>query len=164
MSDRFIILEEWKELKPIECPQRGGINFPCVICRECEIGDVTTSFEEHLILESTVNSVLVHIDLGLKERNDDIEKFSLKRVKIGLSKAIPAIQRSDWEEGDITIMIDDEMAKDPVTLQKIHYFINTFHREWPRFASQAKQAFTKWETQLVREIKFDYDNKFNEKI
>lgn len=161
MAD-IIILEEWKNLKPIECPSRGGINFPCVVCRECEIGEVTTSFEEIIIVESTVNSILVHLDLGLAERDDDIEMFALKRLKQGLSKVIPAIQRSNWDEGDITIMIDDDMAKDPVTLQKVHYFINTFSKDWPRYATEAKQAFTKWETGKVKTIKFDYENKFNQ--
>lgn len=161
MVDNFISIEEFKELKPIECPSRGGINFPCVICRECEIGSVMTTFEEDMLIETTVNSMLIHINLGVEERNDDIEKFALKRVKASLAKEIPPLQKGSWMEGDITIMVDDGMASDPVTVQKIQWLINTFPKQWPRHAIGAKQAFTRWESQLTKEISFNYNNRYN---
>jgi hypothetical protein len=159
--DSFITIEEFKELKPIECPSRGGINFPCVICRECEIGTVMTTFEEDMLIETTVNSVLIHINLGIEERNDEIEKFALKRMKSSLSKEIPYLQKSSWDEGDVTLMIDDSVTSDQVNIQKIQYFINSFPKEWPRYAIGAKQAFSKWETQSTKEIAFNFNNKFN---
>ncbi len=150
----IITLEEFRILKPIECPSRGGINFPCAICRECEIGAVTQTFEENMLIESTVNSVLIHINLDL---GDEFERFVLKRLKSELSKNIPQVQKGDWDEGDITILVDDALSQNEESLKKIEWLLWYLPNKWKQLAISAKQVFSKWENQTVKQIVFQFE-------
>lgn len=150
------LIDDFNSLKPIECPQRGGINFPCVICRECEIGEIKLEIIGNKIIEKTVNSILIHIELGMR-KDDELEKFALKRLKAGLSKKHSWIQRSEWEEGDVTVMVDNNMAENEKSFNQIIHFLNFFPQNWRRYVTGAKQAFTKWENQSVKEISFELE-------
>ncbi len=150
----YVTLEEFRSLSPIECPTRGGINFPCAVCRECEIGSVTQTFEEDMLIESTVNSVLVHLNLDV---GDEFERFVLKRLKTELSKQIPAVQKGDWDEGDISILVDDALASNEDELKKIEWLLWYLPRNWKQMAISAKQTFSKWEAQTVKQIVFHYN-------
>ena len=150
----IITLEEFRTLKPIECPSRGGINFPCAICRECDIGSVTQTFEENMLIESTVNSVLIHLNL---EIGDEFERFVLKRLKSELSKQIPQVQKGDWDEGDITILVDDALSQNEEDLRKIEWLLWYLPNKWKQLAISAKQVFSKWESQTVKQIVFQFE-------
>ncbi len=139
----IINLEEITQIKPIECPNRGGINFPCVICKECDIGIASITLEDNYIVESTVNSVLIHMMLNMKE-NDPVEKAALKMLKGQLSKLIPPIQRGDWDEGDLSILITTELIDDKDLLNNIDHFVKGFPTIWRKLAVEAKRALTKW--------------------
>ncbi len=150
----YITLEEFRNLRPIECPSRGGINFPCAVCRECEIGAVTQTFETDMLIESTVNSVLVHLNLDV---SDEFERYVLSRLKSELSRHISAVQKGDWAEGDITIMVDNVMAEDEAELRKVEWLLSYLPQNWKQMAISAKQAFGKWEAQTVKQIVFNYE-------
>lgn len=154
MSSNLITLEELKNLKPIQCPSRGGVNFPCVICKECEIGAVTETFGSGYLAENTVNSVLFHISVDL--RDDGVEEIALSFLKASLSKLVPIIQKGDWDEGDLAILITDEQAKDKVLVDNAAKFISDFPNQWRMLAVQAKRAITNFSDTNAKQLAHKY--------
>ena len=158
MSDRsqgnVIQLEEIYDLKPIQCPQRGGINFPCVICKQCEIGDVTLTFGDGYLVENTVNSILIHIPLEMSE--DVVEKAALDYLKAKLSEKVPPIQRGDWDEGDVAIMITNDMAKDLELVKNVENFLKEFPNQWRSLAVQAKRQLKTWADNNAKQLAHKY--------
>jgi hypothetical protein len=155
LESNLLTLEHLADLKPIECPTRGYINFPCAICKGCEIGAVEITFEEGLLIEKTVNSILLHILLD-KIENDPLELLSLKFLKTSLSKIVPIIQKSDWEEGDLTIMLTDETKDDIELIQNVSNFLEGFPQSWRQMAVQAKRALTNWSNQNAKQLAHKY--------
>ncbi len=147
-------LQEFQSLKPIECPKRGGINFPCAICRECEIGEVEMLVEDNVVVEKTVNSIMIHLNLHV---SDEFEKYALSRMKSTLSKSIQIVQKSDWDAGDFTIMVDDNMVSNEETITKVFWLVDYFQNNWKKLAISAKQIFTNWENQTAKQISFSYE-------
>lgn len=155
MDSDLLTLEYVADLKPIECPTRGYINFPCAICKSCDIGVVELSFEEGILIEKTVNSILVHILLD-KIENNSLEKISLTYLKTSLSKIIPIIQKSDWEEGDLTIMLTDETKDDIELIQNVSNFLEGFPQNWRQMAVEAKRAMSNWANQNAKQLGHKY--------
>ncbi|MHA2249203.1 MAG: hypothetical protein ACXAD7_02520 [Candidatus Kariarchaeaceae archaeon] len=154
MSGDLISLEEVSNLKSIECPKRGGINFPCAICKECDIGAVTLTFGDGYLVENTVNSILIHLELQM--RDDQLEQIALGFLKAKLSEKIPAIQKGNWEEGDIAILLTNEMAKEVQLVNDVAKFIKDFPPTWRMLAIQAKRAITNWSETNVKQIGHKY--------
>ena len=141
-SGEVISLEELGSLNPIECPIRGKINFPCAICKQCDIGEVTLTFGDGYLAENTVNSVLYHISLDM--RDDPVEKAALGLLKAQLSEKVPAIQKGEWDEGDLAILITDDMAKDENLVTGVAKFIQEFPQTWRMLAIEAKRSLATW--------------------
>ncbi|MDH5401040.1 MAG: hypothetical protein OEY49_01005 [Candidatus Heimdallarchaeota archaeon] len=150
----LITLKNLSELTPIQCPSRGNVNFPCVICKECEIGNVEITFGDHYLVENTVNSILIHINMDIQP--DPLEKVALNLVKNDFSKKIPAIQRGDWEEGDIAIMITNDMIADSGMIQNLVKFIHDFPKQWRQISIDAKRQMNKWSATQVNQLSHRY--------
>ncbi len=155
MNSDLLTLEHVADLKPIECPTRGYINFPCAICKNCEIGAVELTFEEGVLIEKTVNSILVHLLLD-KVEGHSLEKISLTFLKASLSKIVPIIQKSDWEEGDLTIMLTDDTKDDAELIQNVSNFLEGFPQSWRQMAVEAKRALTNWANQNAKKLGHRY--------
>ena len=143
-----------ENLQPIECPTRGKINFPCVICQECEIGEVTMSIGTGYMVENTVNSILIHMELNLQD--DPIEKAALQILKNGLTQKIPAIQKGEWELGDFQIMLTNDMVQDKELIQNVQTFMAEFPRQFRQLIIGAKRALTRWSENEVKQIAHKY--------
>lgn len=155
MPTQLIKLEDFKDLKPIECPTRGMINFPCVICKECDIGAVMLTFSEGVLIETTVNSVLIHLSLDIQD-NQAFEKQALKALKANISKIVPYVQKGDWEEGDLTIMITDEKKDDETMIKHINNFLVEFQIEWRKLAIEANRMVRDWSERIAKQISLKY--------
>jgi len=143
-----------ENLKAIECPQRGGINFPCAICQECEIGEVTMTIGTGYTVENTVNSVLIHMELAVQD--DPIEQAALKILKQGLSKKISAIQRGNWEMGDFQIMLTNDMVSDKQLIEDVKKFMEEFPSQVRQMMIGAKRALTRWSETEVKQLAHKY--------
>lgn len=138
------VAQDFERLKPIECPKRGLINFPCVICQECEIGEVTMTSGDGYMVENTVNSVLIHLELNIQP-DDPLEKAALKSLKNSLSEKIPAIQRGDWELGEFQIMITNDMiSSDKLIVNNVSRFVEEFPRQFRQLMITAKRTLSNW--------------------
>lgn len=150
MQSEIITAQELTQLKPIECPQRGGVNYPCVVCQECEIGEVTMTFGEGYLVENTVNSILIHLELPVQD--DPLEKAVLKILKGQLSEKIPAIQKGDWEAGDLQIMLTDSMVRNPQLINDVGNFINQYPPQFRQFVIAAKRQLTTWSAKQSEQL------------
>lgn len=144
-----------ENLKAIECPQRGGINFPCAICQECEIGEVTMTVGDGFMIENTVNSVLIHMELAV-QADDPIEQAALKILKQGLSEKVSAIQRGKWEMGDFQIMLTNDMITDKQLIEDVKKFMEEFPRQVRQMMIGAKRALTRWSDTEVKQLAHRY--------
>ncbi len=155
VTDTFITLDDLKELKPIECPSRGQINFPCVICQDCEIGLAEETFGDGVLIETTVNSILVHLNLELKE-NTPMEKFVLGLLKTSLSKIVPYVQKSDYELGDLTIMITDDKKDDTELIKHINDFLSGFILRWRQLSIESNRMLKDWADRIGKQLAAQY--------
>ena len=137
------------------CPSRGGVNFPCVVCKECEIGEVVLTFSEGVLIETTVNSVLIHLSLDMKD-NQVFEKQALKSLKANISKIVPYVQKGDWEEGDLTIMVTDAKKDDAEMIEHINNFLVEFQIEWRKLAIEATRMFRDWSERIAKKLALKY--------
>ncbi|OLS28301.1 MAG: hypothetical protein HeimC2_07930 [Candidatus Heimdallarchaeota archaeon LC_2] len=144
-----------EKLTPIECPTRGLINFPCAICQECEIGTVDVQFEDGVLIENTVNSILIHMELPMRG-NDAVELAALEALKAQLSEKIAPIQKGTWEGGDFSILLTDELVKDKVLVSNIERFVAEFPREWSRLSVDAKRKITEWAKASSKQLAHKY--------
>ncbi len=143
-----------ENLKAIECPQRGGINFPCAICQECEIGQVTLTAGDGYMIENTVNSILIHLELQVQD--DPVEQAALKILKQRLSEKIPAIQRGSWELGDFQIMLTNDMVHDKQLVENVKRFMKEFPGQARQLMIGAKRAITRWSDNEVKQLAHRY--------
>ena len=136
------------EFKPIECPKRGGIDFPCVICQECEIGTPEVILEGDMLIEKTVNSAIVSIPLELE---DDFEEMMLKSYleKIGTKKSF--IMKQPAEGYQVSFFIDSSMVKTRQQRKQVEEFILNFQRHWKSLLSRLKSLLNKWEREAVND-------------
>ncbi|MCH8906424.1 MAG: hypothetical protein IH840_04970 [Candidatus Heimdallarchaeota archaeon] len=156
--DDLISIELISKFEAIKCPMRGGINFPCVICQECEIGTVDIVIEDGVMIENTVNSMIIHLELPMRE-NDPIEQAALALLRQKLSEKLSVIQKGEWEGGEIAIMLTDGMKDDNILRQNVNKFIRDFPTEWRRLAIQAKRELTDWSEKHAKQIARAYFNK-----
>lgn len=154
MSGDLINIEEVSTLKAIECPTRGGINFPCAICKSCEIGQVALTFGDGYLVENTVNSLLIHIELQMTD--DDLERISLNYLKAKISENVPPIQKGNWEEGDLAILITNDMVSDVQLINDIAKFIKEFPPQWRRMAIEAKRTIKNWSDSSARQVTHEF--------
>jgi len=141
-------------LAPIECPQRGDINFPCVICQECEIGEVIMTSGDGYMIENTVNSILIHMELGIQD--DPLERAALQFIKNGLSEKIPAIQKGRWEMGEFQIMLTDSMVEDKELVDNVKKFMEEFPRQFRQMMIGAKRALSTWAEKETKQLAHRY--------
>ena len=155
MTGDYVELPMAEKLKPIECPTRGFINFPCAICQECEIGAVDLQFDKGILIENTVNSILIHLELPMR-KDDPIEKSILDSLKAGLATKISAIQKGTWEGGDISFLLTDEMVKDKSLVENTRRFIYDFPGLWSQLAIEGKRQLTEWSKNNTNKLAHRY--------
>ena len=142
MSEGLIELDRIDKLREIECPSRGNINFPCAVCQECEIGVVDVQMGDGVLIENTVNSILIHLELPI--RDDAVEKAILLSLKSALSEKVPSVQKGTWDGGELSILITTDMINDKALISNIKSFLKGFPLEGRHLAIQARRALTDW--------------------
>ena len=143
MVIELIVAQPFENLKSIECPQRGGINFPCAICQECDIGEMTLTSGNGYVVENTVNSVLIHVELNI-QKDDPLEQAALKALKNSLSEKVSFIQKGDWELGEFQILLSNDMIKNMEVIGQVESFIEDFPKQFRKLMIDAKRALTTW--------------------
>ncbi len=122
--------------KNVECPQRGGINFSCIICLDCEIG--TEGYQqvmlENMFVETSINSAIISVDLDLES---DFEGILLKKLLVQLSRNSPYVLKDAQEGSDISFYLDYDMVHQNPDL------VNTMSRIIHNFKSMMRQELTK---------------------
>ena len=129
-------LKELLNFKIVECPQRGGINFSCIICLDCEIG--TEGYQqvmlENMFVETSINSAIISVDLDLES---DFEGILLKKLLVQLSRNSPYVLKDAQEGSDISFYLDYDMVHQNPDL------VNTMSRIIHNFKSMMRQELTK---------------------
>ena len=144
----MLLIVRMFDLHQIQCPQRGGINFPCVICQACEIGKVESLFMNEIFIEKTVNSTFLSLNIELK---DDFEELLLQSYLEQIGNKTSFISKKPQPGFQVTFYIDEEMVKTQEQEEKIMKFIENFHNYWKSFVSRAKTYLNKWEREVVNE-------------
>ena len=137
------------EFKPIECPKRGGIDFPCVICQQCEIGEVEVILEDDFLIEKTVNSAIVSMLLKLEE---EFEEVLLGRFLQSLGTKTSLVMKKPMEGYQVSFFIDQNAVASPEKKRKTEAFIQDFTNMWKSALTRAKSVLNKWERDVVQEV------------
>ena len=129
-------LKELLNFITVECPSRGGINFPCVLCLSCEIG--TEGYQQvmldNMFVETALNSAIISVDLNL---DSDFEGILLKKLLVQLSRNSPYVLKEAQEGSDISFYLDYDMVQQNPEL------IETMSRIIQNFKSHMRQELTK---------------------
>ena len=134
------------EFKPIECPKRGGIDFPCVICQECEIGTPEIILEGDILIEKTINSAIISIPLELE---NDFEEVMLKSYLQSVGSKTSFIMKKPAEGYQVSFFIDASMVRTKQQRKQIEEFIQGFERHWKSLLARLKSVLKKWEREAV---------------
>ncbi len=137
------------EFNAIECPKRGGIDFPCVICQQCEIGAVEVILEEDFLIENTVNSAIVSMLLKLE---DEFEEVLLTRFLQSLGSKTSLVMKKPMEGYQVSFFIDQNAIATPEKRRKTEVFIREFPNMWKSAMTKAKSVLNKWERDAVQDI------------
>ncbi len=137
------------EFKPIECPKRGGIDFPCVICQQCEIGEVEVILEEDFLIEKTVNSAIISMLLKLE---DEFEEVLLGRFLQSLGSKTSLVMKKPMEGYQVSFFIDQNAIASPEKKRKTETFIQDFTNMWKSAMTKAKSVLNKWERDVVQDV------------
>ncbi len=137
------------EFNPIECPKRGGIDFPCVICQQCEIGEVEVILEEDFLIEKTVNSAIISMLLKLE---DEFEEVLLGRFLQSLGSKTSLVMKKPMEGYQVSFFIDQNAIASLEKKRKTETFILDFPNMWKSAMTKAKSVLNKWERDVVQDI------------
>lgn len=137
-------LKELLTFFSVECPQRGGINFPCIICLSCSIG--TEGYQqiliENMFVETALNSAIISVDLNLES---DFEGMLLKRLLVQLSRNSPYVLKEAQEGSDISFYLDYDMVQsNPEIVDKISYMIHNFKSLMRQELTKGRGYVNKW--------------------
>ena len=129
-------LKELLNFMTVECPQRGGINFPCIICLSCSIGTegYQQTMMENMFVETALNSAIISVDLHLES---DFEGILLKKLLVQLSRNSPYVLKEAQEGTDISFYLDYDMVHQNPEI------INTLSNIIQNFKSLMRQELTK---------------------
>jgi hypothetical protein len=129
-------LKELLSFITVACPQRGGINFPCIVCLACNIG--TEGYQQvmfdNMFVETSINSAIISVDLDLES---DFEGILLKKLLVQLSRNSPYVLKDAQEGSDISFYLDYDMV------QQNPDIINTLSGIISNFKSLMRQELTK---------------------
>ncbi|MHA1910720.1 MAG: hypothetical protein ACTSYA_03400 [Candidatus Kariarchaeaceae archaeon] len=137
-------LKELLSFKTVECPQRGGINFPCVVCMNCKIG--TEGYQQtmfdNMFVETSINSAIISVDLDLES---DFEGILLKKLLVQLSRNSPYVLKEAQEGSDISFYIDYDMVhQNPDIINKLSNIIHNFKSMMRQELTKGRGYVNKW--------------------
>ena len=137
-------LKELLNFTTVECPQRGGINFSCIICQNCEIG--TEGYQQILLdnmfVETSINSAIISVDLGLES---DFEGILLKKLLVQLSRNSPYVLKDAQDGSDISFYLDYDMVQqDPDIINKMSDIISNFKSHMRQELTKGRGYINKW--------------------
>ena len=137
-------LNELLNFITVDCPQRGGINFPCVVCLSCKIG--TEGYQQTLLdnmfVETALNSAIISVDLGLES---DFEGILLKKLLVQLSRNSPYVLKEAQEGSDISFYLDYDMVQqNPDIINKMSIIISNFKSLMRQELTKGRGFVNKW--------------------
>ena len=137
-------LKELLSFMTVECPSRGGINFPCIVCLSCDIG--TQGYQqtmlENMFVETSLNSAIISVDLNL---DSDFEGILLKKLLVQLSRNSPYVLKEAQEGSDISFYLDyDMLQQNPDLIDKMNDIIHNFKSHMRQELTKGRGYVNKW--------------------
>ncbi len=147
-------IKEAFQLQQFLCPHRGGMNYPCVVCKECRDSDLKQYPLQNGMVEITKNSSLISLLVDLKDPFDDMLLMRLNRT---LNEVTGGIIQKEPEMGfSITFYITDNFLERIQNVDKIVDFIWKFPQTFQTETISAKSVMNKWQRdtskRLIREM------------
>ncbi|UJG43616.1 MAG: hypothetical protein K9W46_00190 [Candidatus Heimdallarchaeum endolithica] len=130
------------------CPMKG-INYPCVVCKECQKMELKQYFLENGLIEKTKNSSLISLIIEIKDPFDDM---LLKRICKTLFKET-GIVMSEPEPGfSVTFFITPALLEKVESKEDLIKFIKDFPHTFLTETISAKSALNKWERVTAKRL------------
>ncbi len=150
LTDEEKIREAFK-IKDFTCP-RKGINYPCVVCKECPQMDLKQYFLKNGMIEKTVNSSLISLLLEIRDPFDDM---LLKRISKSLYKDSGLVMSEPEPGFSITFFITPALLEKIENKEDLVKFIADFEHRFLTETISAKSALNKWERNTTRRLLWD---------
>ncbi|MHA1223392.1 MAG: hypothetical protein ACTSSG_04710 [Candidatus Heimdallarchaeaceae archaeon] len=144
-------IREALKLESFICPQRN-INYPCVICKECQLMELKQYSLKNGFIEKTKNSSLISLILELRDPFDDM---LLRRLSYSLSEATGIVQKEPEPGFSITFYISNALLEKIQDKSKLVDFIYNFQHTFLSETIAAKGALNKWERSTTKRLLWD---------
>ncbi|MCG3220343.1 MAG: hypothetical protein H7641_03090 [Candidatus Heimdallarchaeota archaeon] len=144
-------IREAMKLEKYICPQRG-INYPCVICKDCRDMDLRQFPLKNGFIEKTKNSSLISLILELRDPFDDM---LLRRLSFALSEATGIVQKEPEPGFSITFYISEALMEKVQEPEKLVEFISDFQHTFLSETIAARSAINKWERSTTKRLLWD---------
>jgi len=155
LTDKDKIREALK-LKDFVCPKKG-INYPCVICKECSDMDLKQFFIKNGLIEKTKNSSLISLLLDIKDPFDDM---LLKRLSKSLYEKTGIVQKEPEPGFSITFYFTNALLEKVQDIDKLVDFIADFQHTFLAATISAKGMINKWERSTTKRLAWEMGIKY----
>ena len=144
-------IREAMQLERYICPQRG-INYPCVICKDCRDMDLKQFPLKNGFIEKTKNSSLISLILELRDPFDDM---LLKRLSTALFEGTGIVQKEPEPGFSITFYISEALLEKVQEREKLVNFIADFQHTFLSETISARSALNKWERSTSQRLAWE---------
>ena len=149
--DDYDNIREALKLEKYICPHRG-INYPCVICKDCRDMDLRQFPLKNGFIEKTKNSSLISLILELRDPFDDM---LLRRLSFALSETTGIVQKEPEPGFSITFYISEALMEKVQEPEKLVKFIANFQHTFLSETIAARSAINKWERSTTKRLLWD---------
>lgn len=137
------------QIQSFTCPHKGGIEYPCVICKQCREMDLEQYVLKNGMVERTKNSSLISLTLDLKDPFDDM---LLNQLSSALAKDTGIIQNEAEPGFSITFYLTTVLLERVQEKNKLIDFIADFEHKFLTETIAARSALNRWKRQTTKRL------------
>jgi len=149
-------IREALKLTDFVCPKKG-INYPCVICKECPEMHLKQFFLKNGLVEKTRNSSLISLLLDIKDPFDDM---LLKRLSKSLYEKTGIVQKEPEPGFSITFYFTNALLEKIEDKEQLVKFISDFQHTFLAETISAKGMINKWERSTTKRLAWEMGVKY----
>ena len=143
------IIDKVMMLKKVECPK--GIDYPCILCRECENANYTEFSTERgdMLLKWTTNSAILLVNFPLR---DELDEILLNELKREIAREFRFVLPESEENYHLTLFIKYTDISDERTAKQIREFILKDLKEIMGWITKGRMLIKDWARDTIKKL------------